>query len=113
MMAWALVAALWYVVVASTWARQGVKVDRNRRRWQWDYSGKRFEVVFPHGPRDYPWWVELRDWLEPSLWFSRGSESWPCFQIHIWRLYIRYWYGGYRWSAKKQELVWIQGGDSQ
>lgn len=79
--------------------------DMVRKRWQFNFTFGRFDVSFPHGPRDYPWRVERKEWLAPRLRVSKGIADWPCWQVHIWRLYVRYWYGEWRWSAEAQDMV--------
>lgn len=78
------------------------------KRWQLWWHGKRLDLCFPCGFRDYPWYVELRYWLTPTVWFRRGGGGWNCYQLRIWRIYLRWWWGDYRWSAAEQTLVLIK-----
>jgi hypothetical protein len=80
---------------------------RRRKRWQWRWSGRRLDLCFPHGPRDYPFWTQLRQWFK--CWVDFGSYDWPCSQVIVLGFYIRWWWGAVRWSAKAQDLVPIDG----
>lgn len=75
------------------------------RRWQINLSSRRLDFSFPSGPRDYPWRIERWYWTAPRLRITTGQPDWPCVQIHIWRFYVRFWYGAWRWSANAQELT--------
>ena len=97
--------------------KPGSHLPRHKPRWAWKFSTRRFDLCCPHGPRDYPFfpgwsgWLygsELGEWLYPRLWMRFGSEGWPCFQLLIWRFYLRYWWGEWRWSAKEMKMVLVQ-----
>lgn len=50
-------------------------------------SWPRFDVSFPWGPSDTPWWKKWR-WF----WARRGSPRWPCTQVIVGVLYVRVWW---------------------
>lgn len=75
------------------------------RRWQLNFSLGPLDVSFPHGPRDYPWRIERKAWLHPRVHLAVSGSEWPCVQLLVWRLYLRLWYGSYRWSAESRRVV--------
>jgi hypothetical protein len=47
----------------------------------------RFDIVWPWGPSDTPWWLRWR-WF----WGRTGTRGWPCTQVIVGLLYVRVWW---------------------
>lgn len=74
--------------------------------WRWDidllylYPIRR-DIAWPHYL--YRWCR----WLVVPHIRLRRNDDWPCYQLHVGCLYLRYWWGDWRWSAPDQMLVRI------